>query len=415
LSRTAGLALALLSGAATASAETDLFSGDQLRGFIDIRAALADGEETFLDSGFGKTRFSGDDGDWAGDITGQAALLWTPHLTWELDGHLHLQAEPHQDHAPDVVEAYLTYRAPPNDGWDLGARAGLMFPPVSLEHDGPAWSTTRTLTPSAINTWIGEETPIIGLEGTVRRRLGTQEFGATIAAFGYNDTSGTLLSYRGWALHDVLSTAFGDFPLPQRSAAWHARKASQSLTTEPTRELDWLVGYYGRLEWKPTGPITLDALHYDNEGDRISHNDGQWSWETRFTNVGLRWALAPNTHLLAQAMMGQTIYGRSTANGYWVDMDFASAYVLLAHELDSGLYAGRIDYFETTDRSFMVTDNNDESGWAATLAYRRPVSENATLVVEGLHIWSERLSRADVALDPEQEQTLLQTAIQLAF
>ena len=416
MKRGLGLVLVLAGGAAPAAAEVDLFSGDQLRGFIDFRAGAADGEDSWLDDGFGKTRFGGNNGDWAGGLTGQAALLWTPHFTWELDGHLHLQAEPHQDHAVDVVEAYLTYRAPPRENWEFGARAGLMFPPISLEHDGPAWSTTRTLTPSAINTWVGEEVPVIGIEGTARRRFGAQEFGATLGAFGWNDTSGTLLSYRGWALHDVLSTAFGDFALPQRSPAWHALKASQAPSTAPTRELDDQVGYYARLEWKPVGPLTLDVFHYDNEGDRLSNDDGQWSWETRFTNLGMRWALTPDTTLLAQGMMGQTIYGRRMASGYWVDMDFASAYVLMSHETGSGgVYAGRFDYFETTDRSNFGLDNNDETGWVATLAYRRPLNERATLVLEGLHVESDRAARADVGLEPEQAQTTLQTALQLAF
>lgn len=415
MARVIGLALALAGAAAPAAAEADLFSGDQLRGFLDIRAGAADGEESWLENGFGKSRIGGSGDDWAGEVTGQAALLWTPSFTWELDGHLHLQSEQHQDHAVDVVEAYLRYRAPPNDGWQVSARGGLMFPPVSLEHTGPAWSMETTLTPSAINTWIGEEVPIVGLEGTARRRFGTQEVGATVAAFGWNDTSGTLLSYRGWAMHDVLSTAFGDMPLPHRSLAWRLLKRSQAPATEPVRELDDQVGYYARVEWKPVGPITLDAFHYDNEGDRISRDDGQWSWETRFTNIGLRWALSGDTLLLAQAMSGQTLYGRRTPMGYFVDMDFASAYLALSHEMESGVVAGRFDYFETRDESFTGLDNNDEEGWAATLAYRRPVSENATLVIEGLHIESDRPSRADIGDDPEQQQTTLQTALQLAF
>src|SRR5262249_15298125 len=161
------------------------------------------------------------------------------------------------------------------DGLRARARFGLFYPPVSLEHDGPGWTTTHTITPSAINSWIGEEVKVLGAEASARAALGGQELGATLALFGYNDTSGTLLSYRGWALHDVMATAYGDLRLPNRSAAWRAVKRSQAMTTDPTAELDDRVGYYARLEYRPIGAVTLDLLHYDNAGDRDSVQHGQ--------------------------------------------------------------------------------------------------------------------------------------------
>jgi hypothetical protein len=398
-----------------AMAETDLFSGDQLRGFIDLRAGAADGEESWLDGGFGKARFGGSGDDWAGRLTvGSAALVWRPQLTWSLDGYLHLESEPHQDHAIDVAEAYLRYRAPPQDGWRITGRAGLFYPPVSLEHGTVGWRVSETITPSAINTWIGEEVKVIGGEASVRRSFGAQEGEATLALFGYNDTSGTLLSYRGWALHDLQSAAFADFPLPNRSPAWRALKRSQAPSTEPVRELDDIVGYYARLEWRPLGNLTLDILHYDNEGDRVSREDGQWSWETRFTNVGLR-AVHEDTRLLAQIMTGQTIYGRRTAMGYFVDMDFRAAYLLLAHDVGRHTFAGRIDLFETIDRSFTGLDNNDEDGWAATAAYQIDLAPHVNLAVEAMQISSDRPSRADVGIPPEQDQTMIQSALRLSF
>ena len=415
MTRIIGLTTVLASVAAPAAADADLFSDDQLRGFMDFRAGFSDGERSWLDEGFGKTRFCGNDGDWAGRDHGTSRDFVEPTSHGSLKGHLHLQAEPHQDHALDVVEAYLTYRPMRANGWRFGARGGLMFPPVSLEHEGPAWCTTSTVTPSAINTWIGEEVSVIGLEGSAHHAAFGQEFEATIGLFGYNDTSGTLLSYRGWAMHDILTTAFGDFPLPARSPAWNALKASQAHTTEPTRELDDRLGYYARLEWKPTGPVTFDVLHYDNAGDRDSYEDGQWSWETRFTNIGMRLALCEDTHVFAQVMTGQTLYGRPTPMGYWVDMDFAAAYALVTHREGRQTYAGRVDLFETTDRTFTGLDNNDEEGWALTGAYRFALRPNVTLAFEGMHVRSDRPSRADVGLDPEQSQTTLQTALQLAY
>jgi len=411
--RTACALLAAACALAPDRAAADI-GGDSLRGYIDVRAAFADGPRSWINGGYGKTAYSGDDDAGGADVdfSHLAAIEWRPQLTWNLDAHMHAQIEPHQTNAIDLVEAYFSYRAQPRDGWRLGARAGLMYPPVSLEHDGPAWSATATLTPSAINTWIGEEVIVVGLEGTARRAFGAQEVGVTLGAFGYNDTSGTLLSVRGWAFHDILGTAFGDFPLPQGDDTLPFAQAPES---EPVRELDDRVGFYGRLSWKPAPSVTLDALHYDNAGDRMSNQDGQWSWETRFTNVGLRAALGANTHLLAQAMVGQTIFGpRRSGRGYRVDMDFAAAYAMLTHELDRHTLSGRIDYFSTRDKR-MESNRYDEEGFALTGAYAFAVTGDITLALEALHIKSDRPYLEESGLEREQNQNLLQTSLRYAF
>jgi hypothetical protein len=411
----AGGALFAVSG--TARAETNLVSDGQLRGFLDLRAGVADGEVSWTRNGMGKTRFSGNGGEAHAQVTiGNAALLWRPNFTWDLRGHLQLQALPGQEHGVDVVEAYLTYKPMPIGQTHLQMRAGLMYPPVSLEHDGPAWTPTNTITPSAINTWIGEEVKVVGVEASAHRQVAGQHFGATVGVFGYNDTAGTLLSYRGWALHDILITAYGDLPLPTRGAAWNAIKDEQAPDTEPVRELDGRAGYYGRLDWSPASALALNLTHYDNAGDRTSYADDQWAWETRFTNLGLVAHLSENTRLLAQAMTGQTVYGMNVAPiGYWVDMDFSSAYVLLAHDIGAQTIAGRIEMFDTDDKSFTGVDNNNEQGWALTGAYRIALAANMTLAFEGLHVESERPARTDQGLDPAQKQTTLQSALQLSF
>jgi hypothetical protein len=406
------LALTLCCALAPPVAHAESGDADQLRGRIDLRAALADGERSWVNGGYGKTRFGGDNAGGAGiDSASQAAIEWRPRITWSLDGHVHAQIEAHQSQAVDLVEAYLRYRAPPRDGWRLGARAGLMYPPVSLEHDGPAWSPTATLTPSAINSWIGEEVLVVGLEGSARRAFGSQELGATLGLFGYNDTSGTLLSVRGWALHDILGTAFGDFPLP---VGPDTLPFAQAPETEPVRELDDHAGYYARLAWKPSPPLSLDILHYDNAGDRVSNQEGQWSWETRFTNVGLRAALGDDTHILAQAMSGQTIFGPRRRGGYRVDMDFAAAYALLTHAIDRHIISGRVDYFLTDDKK-LGSNEYDEEGWALTGAYMFAFTDSVSLALEALHVRSDRPRREENGLARAQDQTVLQTGLRYAF
>ncbi|MGQ0531788.1 MAG: hypothetical protein ACT4OF_03740 [Caulobacteraceae bacterium] len=377
--------------------------GDNLRGFIEFGVGVADGEDSWFERGFGKTRFSGEE-----DAEGVARglVLWRPQLPWNLNGHLSVQADPDLDPVIDVVEAYVTWRGAPSPGWRFGGRAGAFFPPVSLEHDGPAWTTTNTLTPSAINSWIGEEVKVVGAEANARRRFGDQEFTARVALFGFNDTSGTLLAFRGWALNDVMTGLYSEMPLPS---------SSYQSVTRPTYGLDGRVGYYAQVEYRPQQNVTLDLLFYDNRGDRVSDSGGQTNWETRFLNAGMRIAFDEDTRLLAQAMSGRTIWGHLTPMGYWVDVDFNSAYVLVARDIDAHRIAARLDYFEIGDRSFIVIDNNDEEGWAATATYQFELTPSLTLAVEGLHVSSDRPSRANQGLDPDQTQSTLQTSLALAF
>jgi hypothetical protein len=103
-------------------------------------------------------------------------------------------------------EAYVTYRPEPTDAVNVSARAGLFFPPASLEHDGPDWSLSRTLTPSAINSWIAEEVKVAGVEATLHTALASRPVSLTLAAFEGDETAGALLAYRGWALHDLRAT-----------------------------------------------------------------------------------------------------------------------------------------------------------------------------------------------------------------
>ena len=85
--------------------------------------------------------------------------------------HLHQRAARRAADTPSVVDALETYLryAPTAEGdfaWSV--KAGAFFPTISLENDDLGWASPYTLTPSAINSWIGDELRTIGSEGTLR-------------------------------------------------------------------------------------------------------------------------------------------------------------------------------------------------------------------------------------------------------
>jgi hypothetical protein len=416
----AAVAAAALAGVcpSAALAQVDLLSRGVWSGMVDARLSASDGETSWTDGGFGKTRYGGAGHGEAGRLQiASADLVWRPRLAWDLSAYVDAVAQPGQTHGVDLSEALVLYKplSRPN-GLRYQLRAGLMYPPISMENDGPAWTPTRTITPSAINSWVGEEVKVLGAEATLGRRWEDQEVSATVGLFEGDDTSGTLLSWRGWALHDVRSTAFGDFPIPQVPVAHKPFFASsQGPVTRSVGELDGRVGFYGQAEWRMPGAVTVNLFYYDNAGDRTTFAHYNWEWDTTFWNVGLRYTPDDKTEVLAQAMTGHTVTGFLTPVGWRVDDSFDAAYLLLSRQWGRGLAAARIDVFQVRDHSFQDLDNNDEHGWALTVDYRRPITEHLSWQVEALHVDSDRPARAYIAQDPRQAQTTVQTALKLSF
>jgi hypothetical protein len=399
--------VALLSAlSATASAQTTLFSPSTVSGVLDVRVVAADGETSWIDGGFGKARW----GDESGFRLAEAGIAWRPRLTDALGAVVTVEAQDGADPVVDVSEAYLTWRGQAS-GVRLSARAGLYWPQMSLEHDGLLWTVPDTITPSAINSWAGEELKVGGAELTARATISGQGVSATLGAIGFGDTAGTLLTFRGWALHDLKNTAASVMPLPPLSPYMVNR---QRGATTSLLELDDRTGLYARLEWRPGPGLMLDLFRYDNAGDALANNSvNEWSWDTRFTEAGLSWTAGPHTRVRAQALNGVTLMGYPdrTTGEQWIDVGYSSAYVSLTHDIGPGALTARLDAFETRDHTVVVLDNNDETGWAELVAYRWDVRPGANLVFEILRIDSDRPSRALAGEDPRQIQTVFQTAL----
>jgi hypothetical protein len=398
----------------------DLFSADTLTLMLDARLVLADGRTSFVDRGLGKTRF---DGTAQGDFKLQAVpieadLIWQPRFTDTFVGNVSVAWQKDQENDADLLEAYLTFnpRRSGNVGYSL--KAGLYWPEISLEHaTGGAWSTVYTITPSAINAWVGEEVKVVGAEATLHATLGEQDLSLTAGVFGFNDTSGTLLSFRGWALHDIKATAFGHFKLPPlNSFITHA----QEHRTRSLIELDNRAGFYGRAEWRPSSSVVLNAFYYDNRGDPEAFNHVlQWGWRTRFLNLGLVADLGPSTRLIAQAMLGTTKMGFAPlpTGVPWVKTRFRSAFALVTHTIGAGAVTGRVETFDTRERGSQMADADEsENGWAMTAAVRWPLANRLNLFVEALHVESERGTRTVYfGLPAEERQNVLQASVRFRW
>jgi hypothetical protein len=396
------------------SSGPDIISRNAFTVLFDARMVVANGAPSFVSGGFGKTRFEGNaDGSFRGKVLPmELDVVWNPRFSEAFSANVSAAWQRDHDPSLDLIEAFVNYLPPQTGNIGFSGRVGLMWPEISLEHStGGAWTVVNTITPSAINSWVGEEVKVIGGEGTLHVSAGEHVLAFTGGVFGWNDTSGTLLSFRGWALHDEKATVLGHFPLPPLNPFLTLVQASRTRNTD---EIDHQPGWYARADWRPPWPLGLAVLYYDNRGDPEALNSGlQWGWRTRFWNIGLNANLDSKTKLLVQGMTGSTIMGFPVNGQQWVHTDFRSIYVLLTHNLGPLAVTGRIEGFGTREHGSEMPPDNSEDGWAWTVSARVPLNNHFTLLGEVLNVRSWRGTRVDLAglPSPFESQSVIQIAI----
>lgn len=409
----AAAALVAWPAVAHAQSAVELLTPETVAATGDIRVIGVDGETSWLDGGYGKTRFDTDSAKRSLRVEPQAvegSVIWTPRFSWALGGTVVATAQQGQEHPVDLSEAFLTYKPLLGGGTKLTVRGGLFWPPVSLEHAGAEWRVRDTITPSAINSWIGDEVKVAGLEAQVTRNVGGGRLSATAAIFALNDTSGTLLAFRGWALHDQKAVAFGLQPLPPLNPFM---VYAQAPKTRPVIELDNRPGFYAKLGWAPTAWLDLQLFHYDNRGNPEAVTPTlQWGWRTKFDNVGAVLTFG-DWQVRAQGMAGKTLMGFPVNGRLWVDTDFRSGYVMATRNFARGSASVRAEAFGTTSIGSELGRDWSEKGWALTAAGRRDIGKNVSLLVEAMHVDSRKDARALIGLAPDQDQTLVQFALRV--
>jgi hypothetical protein len=381
----------------------------QVQGYVDVRAAAPAGEASWLDGGLGKTRFG--DGDDA--FSGAAAMSASWQATPALLASASVQYQPELRHSLDVLEAYVRYRPVSTTPWRWSVKAGAFFPHVSLEHDGIAWSTTRTLTPSALNTWVGEELRTFGAEAQVEHRGSAGTFEASVALFGKNDPAGELLATRGWAMGDIVPGIDGSLRQPDVHAP--VVRAPLPLRFRPFVETDDRPGWHASLGWKgPTRRASL--MYYDNRADLATFHPyagrNVRAWRTRFWNAGAEQALGEWT-VLGQAMHGSTAF--EPVAGRVMDTAFNAGYLMFARDAGTWRPALRVDLFQARVRPRAQPSPLSEHGHAVTIALNWRPHARLRVTGEWLRIDSTRDQRLRAGLAPRQVDTQVQLGARWFF
>ena len=391
-----------------------------LLGVVAGRAYTAEGPKPWIEGGFGRlleggASTGGRDSGLRGEL--HLGLEWKPSETWLIHAHgvLHGEAEAAQGSAGGLVEAFVQFRPELTPQTAVRLRAGLFFPPTSLENTEPLWQSPYTVTLSALNTWIGEEVRLTGLDAQVVRKTSRGDrFDLAGAVFRVNEPAGTLLAWRGWSFGDRLTSAGERLPLPPlRSFEPGGAFAEQSDRTQPIDDLDHRIGWHARARWVRPGAVLLQGAYTQNGGDRELY-DGQYSWDTRFGQAGLEAHLGSALVLLAEGALGTTAMGPEVAGGPRVDVRFRTGYVLASWSRGPWRVSLRADGFRNEDRDG-TAEPDDDSGWAWTAAAFWQPKKAVRVGVEYVDVRAARPAASYSGADPDTDARRALLELRLAF
>jgi hypothetical protein len=377
----------------------------QLDAFGDARVVAAPNQRSWRDGGLGKTRYG--DGNVTPEL-GEISGIGTAQLLPELSSYAHVRYEPTQRYPVDVIEAYTRYRPVSTTPWRWSVKTGAFFPPISLENEGIGWTSLWTLTPSAINSWVGEELRTIGSEAQIEWRGIEHQLTATAALFGVNDPAGVLLADRGWSFNDRPTGLFDRSRLPDVTLR---PGQTAPIYSRPFQEIDGRVGWYAGLAWHWLDRGRLSILYYDNEGDPSATN-GQFAWHTNFWSLGAETAI-DDVVFKAQLMLGAT---EIAPLGQSSRTDFEAAYVLVGWDLGNAWrLAGRVDQFHTSGYAPGGLIELSEQGHAGTVALTWRPFDWLRITGEVLYIDSDREQRELAGLPARSRAAQAQLAFRLFY
>jgi len=372
-------------------------------GAVDVRWVHSTSGLSFLDGGLGKLRFDQDD---TGLRLGRAFVASRLRVTDIVTLHAVIDAYGDHDRNPvDLSELFAEVRPYPTSALRWRVRVGAFHMPISLENRGPGWSDVYSITPSALNTWLGEEFRTIGTE-IEARWLGASsgylgDVSLVAAAYAWNDPAGVLIADRGFALTDRPSTLFGGLGRPPITF-YH--------------EIDRKPGFYAGLNWRHHDRLEVRALRYDNRADpRVSTVAGGTAWRTRFSSLGARLTPTANWTFIAQYLDGDTIVGPHEADEDQFRMTYHAAFALASLEWGRERLTARVDYFGTHQSSGFYGPPVDDSGHAWTAAWTHDLGAQWQLAAEWIRVTSRFPPRASYGELPAYVESQTQIAVRYRF
>lgn len=314
-----------------------------------------------------------------------------------------------------LTQAQLLYKPLSNDEVRFKGRAGFFYPRISLENVDEGWLSPYIYTQSAVNSWIGEELRTAGLELSIyspgRARRSPWSWEVTASAFKGNDPLGTLLSWRGFAMHDRQSlhndkARFAPYPtVIDPSIIWHPDYV------EPFHELDGRLGFYLGGHLNHFNRSQLRYYYYDNRADPLELNEQRlYAWRTKFHSLSAQHNITQQTRVISQWMSGSSVMG-----DHFVAINFDAWYLMLSHRVDEHRFSVRYDKFSVRENDAIPADINSSHGFGFTLAWRYDINQNWQLGIEHHTNENTAYNRVTLGLPVERDQSQSQFVAQFRW
>jgi hypothetical protein len=377
----------------------------KLHAYIDGRLVDAPSPASFTQGGLGKTRYG--DGD-TKPAFGGAALVATAQPTPALFVLADTQLQTTDRHGIELLEAYVRYRPVSLSRWRWSVQAGAFFPPISLENDALGWTSPWTLTPSAINSWVGEELRTIGAQASLQWRGEVNSLQASAALFRNDEAAGDILAKRGWSISDLAYGIGGRLR--------QANEGTQAERYDPFQRIGNRYGWHGDLTWRAPNETRVTLLRWDNRADASAFNtydggDRFHAWRTYFWSLGATTRSGPVT-FIAQAIDGDTIV--EPVSGKRSLTHFHSAFLLAGWNRGAWRPALRIEHFGTSGPD-ATTGTLGEHGNAVTAALVWRARDWLRFTGEVLRIDSTRIDLTADDRSPRQLVTQVQLGARLLY
>jgi hypothetical protein len=275
-----------------------------------------------------------------------------------------------------ISQAQISYKPLSNNKLRWRARVGFFYPKLSLENVDTGWLSPFTYTQSAVNSWVGEELRTAGLEltlyspGRTRNSPISWEFHGSF--FKANDPLGTIISWRGFAMHDRQSLNNDRVHFAAYPSVIGEDRIFHPNYVEPYHELDGNIGFYLGAHIEYYKQSTLRYYYYDNQANplAVSH-ERLYAWRTKFHSLALQHKFDGNTRVLGQWLSGSSVMGNR-----FVYIDFDAWYVMLSHKRKAHRISLRFDKFKVREDDIFPWDPNNSDGQSVTLAWRYDLDKN---------------------------------------
>ena len=372
---------------------------------VDARGVSSNAPRSYMDGGFGATRFGSNDG---GVQLGRARFALTQPLgeVWSL--HLDASMYDNLGRSPvGVTEAFILFRPYPRGGYRFRLKAGGFYPPVSLENRTSGWDSPYTLSYSAIDSWLAVEVRAIGLEGQLDwlgRHSGHDfDLGLSVGVFGWNDGAGVMMANNGFVVTDRQTPLFGRIGQPGVPPLSGA---------EPFLEIDHRAGAYAGVEARYLDRLVLRALRYDNRADptQVDTVSGAIAWDTRFNSAGARLEAGNGWTAIAQWLYGETTIA---PQGNTVDWPFRAEFALIAKRFGRHTLSARYDRFAVETRQSGAYGAQDGHAW--TVAWLFEADVHWRFALEWLQVVSSSANRDEFAGPLPATHRQLQLSVRYAL